>query len=45
MPREGRPAKYSIKRERITLRHDPVDPGTDTVTIGCKWPNGLVMRC
>ena len=31
-------------REKAVVRNDEPASGTDTVTIGCKWPNGIVMR-
>jgi hypothetical protein len=30
--------------KRTIVRNDGPQTGTDTVTIGCKWPSGLVMR-
>jgi hypothetical protein len=28
----------------VKVRDDGPQTGTETVTIGCKWPNGIVMR-
>jgi hypothetical protein len=34
----------SETKKRVVVRDDGPQTGTDTVTIGCKWPNGIVMR-
>jgi hypothetical protein len=31
-------------RDRVTVNDAGPQTGTDTCTIGCKWPNGIVMR-
>lgn len=36
--------RLSQLRTRVKVNDAGPQTGTDTVTIGCKWPNGIVMR-
>lgn len=40
----GESPASDVQTDPVKVRDAGPQTGTDTVTIGCKWPNGLVMR-